>query len=82
MSAVASTVCIVNVRERLLRRNVGGVHAIAEQVVRGHIERRPAENAAYAHPLNNIDHVIGKTAAVWEPCSVASDQAQPLALRR
>ena len=38
MAAVASTVCVVNIRERLLRGNVGRVDAIAEEVVRRDIE--------------------------------------------
>ena len=43
MTAVASAVCIVHIRERLLRRNVGSVDAVADQVVRGDIEARGSE---------------------------------------
>ena len=66
MTAVASTVCKVHVRERLLRRNVRSVDAIAEQVVRRDIERRAAQNAANAHPLNDVYHIIRETAAIGE----------------
>src|SRR5271155_2844074 len=79
MAAVASTVCKVNIRERLLRRDVGSVDAVAEQVVRRYVEAR-AQNASDADPLNNIDDIIRQTAAIGEPGSIASDQAQTLAL--
>ena len=79
VTAVASTVCKMNIRERLLRRDVGSVDAVAEQVVRRYIEAR-AQNASDAHPLNNIDDIIRQTAAIWEPGRIAGDQAQTLAL--
>ena len=79
MTAVSSTVCKVNIRERLLRRNVGSVDAIAKQVVRRDIEAG-TQNATNAHPLDNIDNVIRETATVWESRRIAGDQTQPLAL--
>ena len=81
MTAVASTVCKVNIRERFLRGNVWRVDTVAEQDVRRDIERRAAQNTTNAHPLNNIDHIISETAAIREPGRVTSDQAKTLALR-
>ena len=80
MAAVPSAVCKVNIRERLLRRNVGSVDAIAKQVVRRDIEAG-TQNATDAHPLDNIDDVVRETATIWESCRIAGDQTQPLALR-
>jgi hypothetical protein len=79
MTAVASTIGIVNIGECLLWGNVGRVHAIAEQIVRRNIERRAAQNASDGHSLNNVDNVVCGTAAVWESGSVAGNQAQTLA---
>ena len=79
MTAVAATVCKVNIGECLLRRDVGRVDAVAEQVVRRNVEA-VAQNATDAHPLNNIDDVIGQTAAIGEPGRIAGDQSQTLAL--
>jgi hypothetical protein len=80
MTAVASTVCKVNIRERLLWGNVGRVDAIAEQVVRRDIEPR-AENAASDHSRSNVDDIIRGTATIGETGRIAPDQSQTASAR-
>ena len=74
MTAV-STVCKVHMQRCLLRRDVGGVDAVAKQVVRRDIEAR-AQNATDAHPLNNNNDIIRETAAIWEPGRIAGDRPE------
>jgi len=75
MAAVASTVCKVHIRKRLLRRNVGSVDTIADQAVWGNTEPG-AENAASDDSCGNIDHVVGQTAPIGESRGIASDQSE------
>ena len=79
MAAVASTVRKVHIRERLLRRNIGCVDAVAEQVVRRDIEAR-AQNSTDDNPLNYIDNIIGEAAAVGIAGRIARNQTQTLTL--
>src|ERR1700683_1735038 len=82
MTAVAPTVCIGNIRERLLSGNVVRVYAIAEQGIRSYIERSAAENATDGHALNNVDHVGGEPAAIGVSGTSARNKTQTLALRQ
>jgi hypothetical protein len=58
MAAVTPAVSEVYIREGLLRRNVGRIDAIAEQVIRSDIEPR-GEDATDSHPLGNIYDIVG-----------------------
>src|SRR5579864_6546304 len=80
MTAIASTVCIVNIRELLLRRNVGRVDTIAEPVVRRNVESR-AENAAGNDSRGYVDDVIRETATIGVTRRIASDQPHPAPAR-
>ena len=80
MAAVAPAVCIVNIRERLLRRYVRSIDAIAEQVVRRDIEAR-TKNTARDDSFGNVDDIIGKPAAIGESCRITSEQTQALTVR-
>jgi hypothetical protein len=62
----------MNVRERLLRRNVRRIHAIANQVV-GRYIKAGAENAAPNHTRSNVNHVIGQASPIGEARRIAGD---------
>ena len=79
VTAVASTVCKVDIRKRLLRRNVRSVDAIADPAVWGDTEAG-AQNAASDDPCSNINYVIGQTAPIWESRRIASDQSETASL--
>src|ERR1700722_11522442 len=80
VTAIASAVSEVHIRECFLCGHIGSVDAIANQVIGSDVELgiEHAGNCA----RRNINYVVGNSASVRKTCAIAGEQAHPAPVSR